>query len=141
MTSFTPLSGTVGGLMIGLAAALFLLFNGRIAGISGILGGALSLPRNDLAWRIAFLAGLVLGPLVVRLVSSAHPTVQVAGGPLLLIVAGLLVGFGTRLGGGCTSGHGVCGLARLSPRSVAATAIFFATAAATVFVVRHVLGA
>jgi len=140
MTSFTPLSGAIGGLLIGLAAALFLLFNGRIAGISGILGGALSLSRNDLAWRVAFLAGLVLGPLAVRAVSSAHPPLQVTGAPSLLIVAGLLVGFGTRLGGGCTSGHGVCGLARLSPRSIAATVIFFVTAAATVFVVRHVVG-
>ena len=140
MTDFTPLSGTIGGLMIGLAAALFLLFNGRIAGISGILGGALSLPKNDFAWRAAFLAGLILGPLLVRAVSTAHPPLQVTDAPLLLIVAGLLVGFGTRLGGGCTSGHGVCGLARFSQRSVAATVIFFVTAAVTVFVVRHLVG-
>lgn len=140
MTSFTPVSGFVGGLLIGLAATLLIVVNGRVAGISGIVDGVLSGPGAEIAWRLAFLAGLVLGPLVYEAVTGTGPAVEIQAGLPLLTIAGLLVGYGTRLGHGCTSGHGVCGIARGSPRSLAATAMFFGTAALVVFVVRHVLG-
>ncbi|MDB5959723.1 MAG: YeeE/YedE, partial [Massilia sp.] len=117
---FTPWASLAGGVLIGLAAALLLLFNGRIAGISGILGGLLEWPRGDLAWRIAFLLGLIGAPLVYSLLAPL-PAAQVDAGTATLVVAGLLVGIGTRYGGGCTSGHGVCGLSRRSPRSLMAT--------------------
>ena len=137
MEDFTPVGGFVGGLLIGLAVALMLLLNGRVAGISGILGGLLTLRAGDTVWRAAFVAGLVLGALAY--VSTADVPVRVLA-PLLAILAdGLLVGFGTRLGSGCTSGHGLCGMARLSRRSVAATATFFGVAMLTVFLTRHVL--
>ena len=139
METFTPVSATIGGMLIGLSAALLWVANGRIAGISGILGGLGTAPRGDLDWRIAFLAGLVLAPLLFGLLVGV-PSIAVQAGPLTLIAGGLLVGFGTRLGGGCTSGHGVCGLARLSWRSVTATCLFMASAALTVFLARHVLG-
>jgi len=139
MAEFSWVAGLAGGAMIGAAAALFLLIEGRIAGISGILGGALDRTEGDLAWRVAFAAGLVAGPLLVVLLGG-ELTVRPQASLPVLIVAGLLVGFGTRLGSGCTSGHGVCGVARLSPRSLAATAVFFATALSTVYVVRHVIG-
>jgi uncharacterized membrane protein YedE/YeeE len=137
-TSFTPWAGLAGGLLIGLSAALFVLLNGRIAGISGILGGLLALPKGDSAWRVAFILGLVVSPLVF---ASVHvlPAVRVDAGTGTLVAAGLLVGLGTRYGAGCTSGHGVCGLSRLSPRSLVATAAFMLAGFATVFVVRHVL--
>lgn len=143
MENFTPVSGLVGGAMIGAAAAILMLANGRIAGISGILGGALDggLARvSENAWRIAFLIGLVLGPFLAATIGIGVSEITMAGSFPLIVVAGLLVGIGTRIGGGCTSGHGVCGLARLSPRSFIATGIFMVTAAATVFVVRHLLG-
>jgi uncharacterized membrane protein YedE/YeeE len=133
---FTPWASLAGGLLIGLAAALFVLFNGRIAGISGILGGMLGLPKGDTAWRVAFLLGLVLAPLAFALVHPL-PAVQVDAGTGTLVAAGLLVGIGTRYGSGCTSGHGVCGLSRLSPRSLVATLAFMLAGFATVFVVRH----
>ena len=137
MEDFTPVGGFVGGLLIGLAVALMLLLNGRVAGISGILGGLLTLRAGDTVWRAAFVAGLVLGALAY--VSTADVPVRVLA-PLLAILAdGLLVGFGTRLGSGCTSGHGLCGMARLSRRSVVSTATFFGVAMLTVFVTRHVL--
>lgn len=136
MTSFTPLASAAGGALIGAAAALLWLTLGRIAGISGILAGTLT---PDRGWRLAFLAGLIGAPLGWALLAGA-PELQITATPLTLIAAGLLVGFGTRLGSGCTSGHGVCGLARLSPRSMAATGIFMATAAAVVFAMRHLLG-
>ncbi len=136
MTSFTPLASAAGGALIGAAAALLWLTLGRIAGISGILAGTLA---PDRGWRLAFLAGLIGAPLGWALLAGA-PELQITATPLTLIAAGLLVGFGTRLGSGCTSGHGVCGLARLSPRSMAATGIFMATAAAVVFAMRHLLG-
>lgn len=140
MDGFTPVSALIGGAMIGTSAALFLILNGRIAGISGILGGWLDAPARGSGWRAAFLAGLVVAPLVDSLVANpAYATVD-ASLPLLA-VAGLLVGFGARLGSGCTSGHGVCGLGRLSPRSMAATVIFMAVAILTVLVTRHLLGA
>jgi uncharacterized membrane protein YedE/YeeE len=133
---FTPWASLAGGLLIGLSAALLVAFNGRIAGISGILGGLLRLPKGDVAWRLAFLLGLVAAPLAYSLF-AALPAVTVEAGTPTLIVAGLLVGIGTRYGSGCTSGHGVCGLSRLSPRSLAATAAFMLAGFATVFVVRH----
>lgn len=132
------LHGLLGGLLIGSASAILLLGNGRIAGISGILGGLLA--GRNLPEGAAFLAGLVGLPALYSLTLGA-PAITVTGATALLIAGGLLVGFGTRLGGGCTSGHGVCGLSRLSPRSLAATATFMAVAAATVYVTRHLMGA
>ena len=126
--------------MIGLAALLLAFFNGRVAGISGIIGGGLRAPRDDVGWRLAFLAGLVLAPLIYRLAVGAIAPVTVTSSSALLVLGGLLVGFGTRLGNGCTSGHGVCGIARLSQRSLAATAVFMLSAAATVLVLRHLIG-
>ena len=133
---FTPWSSLAGGALIGLAAALLVLFNGRVAGISGIVGGLLAWPKGDAAWRVAFVLGLVAAPLAYGLYAPL-PAVQVDAGAATLVVAGLLVGIGTRYGAGCTSGHGVCGLSRLSPRSLAATAAFMAAGFATVFIVRH----
>lgn len=136
---FTPWSSLAGGLLIGLAAALLLLFNGRIAGISGILGGMLRPAKSDIAWRAVFLLGLVLSPLVFGLGTSL-PTVQIDADSTVLVAAGLLVGLGTRYGSGCTSGHGVCGMSRASPRSMMATAVFMLAGVATVFLIRHQLG-
>lgn len=143
MDNFTPISGLIGGALIGAAAAILILANGRIAGISGILGGALDGARGSVsenAWRIAFLIGLVLGPLLAAAIGVGVSDITVTGSVPLLMIAGLLVGVGTRIGGGCTSGHGVCGLARFSPRSLVATGIFMTVAAATVFVARHLVG-
>jgi len=137
--AFTPWPALAGGLLIGLAAAMFALLNGRIAGISGILGGLLRPVRGDAGWRVAFIAGLVGAPLAYRLF-SALPPVQVDAGYGLLVVAGLLVGVGTRYGSGCTSGHGVCGISRLSPRSLIATITFMGAGFAVVFVMRHIVG-
>ncbi|WP_457279279.1 YeeE/YedE family protein [Polaromonas sp. P5_D5] len=134
--AFTPWSALAGGLLIGLAAAMFVLLNGRIAGISGILGGLLKPARSDMGWRVAFIAGLVGAPWAYA-AFSALPPVQVDAGYGLLVIAGLLVGVGTRYGAGCTSGHGVCGLSRLSPRSLVATVTFMATGFTVVFLVRH----
>ena len=133
---FTPGSSFIGGLLIGIAAALFLLLNGRIAGISGILGGLLKPVAGDISWRIAFLLGLVLAPLFYSWFAPL-PEIKVSASYPLLVVAGVLVGLGTRYGSGCTSGHGVCGLSRFSPRSLAATAAFMLTGFLTVFVMRH----
>ena len=138
-SNFTPWSSLVGGILIGLATAMFLLFNGRIAGISGIVGGLLRPAKGDVAWRIAFVLGLISAPVVYSLVTPL-PQVRVEAGSTLLVVAGLLVGIGTRYGSGCTSGHGVCGLSRRSPRSLIATAAFMLAGFATVFVVRHLVG-
>jgi uncharacterized membrane protein YedE/YeeE len=137
--SFTPWASLAGGLLVGLAAALLILFNGRIAGISGIVGGLLVPRRGDVAWRGAFVLGLLAAP-TAWLVLAATPRLHVAATTPVLVAAGLLVGVGTRLGSGCTSGHGVCGLSRGSLRSLAATATFMAAGFAVVFVVRHVLG-
>jgi uncharacterized membrane protein YedE/YeeE len=136
---FTPWASLAGGALIGLAAALFVLFNGRIAGISGILGGLLEWPKGDVAWRVAFLLGLIAAPVVYGAYAPLPP-VRVDAGTATLIAAGLLVGVGTRYGSGCTSGHGVCGLSRRSPRSLAATAAFMAAGFVTVFIVRHLIG-
>ena len=134
---FSPWTALAGGVLIGLASALLILFNGRIAGISGIVGGLLAPRAGDIAWRAAFLAGLVAAPLVYGLFAPL-PAMHVDAGTLGLVVAGLLVGVGTRYGSGCTSGHGICGLARRSPRSLAATAAFMLAGFATVYLVRHV---
>jgi len=141
MEHFTPVSATIGGMLIGLSAALLWLGTGRIAGISGILGSLLAPTSGETAWRATFLAGLVAGPLLYRAAGGSLPEIVLAGSPAVVIAGGLLVGFGTRLGGGCTSGHGVCGFARLSPRSIAATVLFMASGFATVFVARHLIGA
>ncbi len=137
MTAPDWIGGLGGGALIGLAAALLLWLDGRIAGISGILGGIGDAP-GDRGWRLAFLGGLVLGAGGYAVAAGGLPQ-ALQGGPLLMATAGLLVGFGTRLGSGCTSGHGVCGVARLSPRSLAATATFMAAGFVTVFVTRHLL--
>ena len=137
-TDFTPWTALGGGLLIGLAAALFVLFNGRIAGISGIVGGLLRPAQGERGWRIAFLFGLVAAPLVYTL-AAPLPAMHIDAGTGMLIAAGLLVGVGTRYGAGCTSGHGVCGLARGSVRSLAATLAFMGAGFATVFIVRHLL--
>jgi uncharacterized membrane protein YedE/YeeE len=137
MTHFTPWAALTGGALIGLAALLLLWFNGRIAGISGIAGGLWFAPRGDRAWRWLFLLGLMLGAGLWALLSPT-PLAPRRGFPVSrLLLAGLLVGYGTSLAGGCTSGHGVCGMARLSPRSLAATGVFMLTAVATTYVVRH----
>ncbi len=136
---FTPWSALAGGALIGLAAAMFVLLNGRIAGISGVIGGLLKPVKGDVAWRAAFVLGLVGAPWVYALFAALpQPRIDASFGAL--VVAGLLVGVGTRYGSGCTSGHGVCGLARLSPRSLVATVVFMAAGFATVFVTRHLIG-
>lgn len=135
---FAPWSALAGGLLIGLAAAALLLLNGRIAGISGILGGLLRPIKRDIAWRIAFLAGLILAPAAYTLVAPL-PVVTIDASTTVLLIAGLLVGVGTRYGSGCTSGHGVCGLSRASPRSLVATLSFMFAGFVTVYVVRHLI--
>jgi len=136
--AFTPATALIGGALIGAAAAAFVVFNGRIAGVSGILGGLLRPARGDIAWRAAFVAGLVAAPLAYG-VFAALPAIRVDTDIAVLIVAGLLVGVGTRYGSGCTSGHGVCGISSLSLRSLVATLAFMAAGFATVFVTRHLL--
>jgi uncharacterized protein len=138
-TAFTPGSALAGGVLIGLAAALLVLLNGRIAGISGIVGGLLTPKPGDIGWRLAFVAGLALAP-VLWLAVAALPPIQIEAGYPLLIVAGLVVGFSTRYGTGCTSGHGVCGISRLSPRSIVATLAFMTAGFITVFIMRHLIG-
>ncbi|TCW47953.1 hypothetical protein EDC53_10584 [Phytobacter diazotrophicus] len=133
-THFTPLESAIGGVVIGAAASMLILFCGRVAGISGILGGVLSRENNDKGWRIAFLLGMVLSPVLWRLVAPL-PAVSITASWPMLVVAGLLVGVGTRYGSGCTSGHGVCGLSRLSVRSLVATLTFMAAAFITVWLV------
>ena len=140
MANFTPLSAAIGGALIGLSAALLMLSTGRIAGISGIVGGLIGWNVPDRDWRIAFIVGLILAPLSGSLVGYAVAEPQMPASWAVIVIAGLLVGFGTRLGGGCTSGHGVCGVARLSPRSLTATAVFMAVAIIVVAITRHVLG-
>jgi uncharacterized membrane protein YedE/YeeE len=138
VTDFTPISGLIGGLLIGLAVALLLLLNGHLAGISGIVDGLVTPKAGDTGWRAAFVAGLPLGALAYILVAGGQGPVDVLASPPAILVGGLLVGFGTRMGSGCTSGHGLCGLARLSWRSVVATAVFFGVAMVTVFLAGHV---
>ena len=135
-TAFTPWSALASGVLIGVAAAMFVLLNGRSAGISGILGGQLKPVTGDITWRVAFLLGLVAAPLAYTLF-AIPPELRIDASYGALVMPGLLVGVGTRYGSGCTSGHGVCGLSRLSPRSLVATAAFMGAGFATVFVLRH----
>ena len=140
LQNFTPYASLIGGVMIGLAALLLLLTHGRVMGVSGILGG-LVMPsgKGDMAWRVIFVIGMLAGPFaVIHLLGRPVEIVPAASG-MLLPVAGFIVGIGTAVGSGCTSGHGICGLARLSPRSTVAVATFMATGIATVYLVRHVL--
>jgi len=141
MNNFTPLSAAIGGALIGLSASLLMLATGRIAGISGIFGGLIGWSVPDRGWRLAFIAGLILAPLTATLAGYELAEPAMPASWLVIVGAGLLVGFGTRLGGGCTSGHGICGVARISPRSLVATATFMAVAMAVVAITRHGLGA
>lgn len=138
MTNFTPLPSLIGGLLIGCSTLLLIRYLGKIAGISGIVGQLWSAPKGDRVWRFAFVAGLLVSPLLYTLFSPL-PVVEVAASPAWLVLAGLLVGFGSRLGSGCTSGHGVCGMSRLSLRSMVATLTFMVTAMLVVWLVRHVM--
>ena len=140
MHDFTPVSGLLGGALIGLAAALLMLLTGRIAGVTGIVGGLLQPDTADRAWRIAFIAGLIAAPLIAALFGAPLPRPAMNASLVVIAIAGLLVGFGTRMGNGCTSGHGVCGFARLSGRSIVATFIFMTAAVVTVAIVRHGIG-
>ena len=140
MANFTPISAAIGGGLIGFSAVLLMLLTGRIAGISGIFGGLLDPGNNDKGWRIAFIAGLILAPVISGWIGYAMPAPKMPASWTVIIAAGLLVGFGTRMGGGCTSGHGICGVARFSDRSIAATVIFMLAAIATVAIARHVVG-
>ena len=137
--NFTPWTSLAGGLLIGLATVMFLIFNGRIAGISGIVGGLLKPKKDDVSWRISFVSGLVISPLVFAMIYPL-PKIQVEADYYVLILAGLLVGVGTRYGSGCTSGHGVCGLSRRSPRSIVATMGFMLAGFMTVYIILHVAG-
>jgi uncharacterized protein len=139
MENFTPVSGFIGGLLIGLAAALLLLLNGRISGISGIVGGLLAPKSADIGWRVVFVAGLVLGAFIYMLATGDAIPISMQASLPVIVVAGLLVGFGTGLGSGCTSGHSICGIARLSRRSIVATLVFMGVAILTVFLTRHVI--
>ncbi|WP_424138245.1 YeeE/YedE family protein [Roseomonas chloroacetimidivorans] len=140
MENFTPVSAFFGGVLIGLSVVVLLLTNGRIAGVSGVVGGLLASRVRDAGWRLAFILGLIAAPLLYAAVAGGVPPIAVTSSTGLLIVAGLLVGFGARLGSGCTSGHGVAGIARLSPRSFVATGVFLTAGMVTVFVTRHVMG-
>src|SRR3954454_5400922 len=140
MAHFTPVSAAIGGVLIGLSAVLLMLSTGRIAGISGIFSGLLNVRGEDKGWRIAFIAGLILAPVVAGLIGYGMAQPKLPSNWVVIIVAGLLVGFGTRLGGGCTSGHGICGIARLSRRSITATIVFMLMAIVTVAIMRHVVG-
>jgi uncharacterized membrane protein YedE/YeeE len=139
MANFTPISAGVGGGLIGLSAVLLMLLTGRVAGISGILGGLLNPRSGEIGWRVAFIAGLILTPLIAARSGYAMPSPQLPASWTVIVGAGLLVGFGTRLAGGCTSGHGICGMARLSARSIAATVVFMVVAVTTVAITRHLL--
>ncbi len=136
---FTPWSALAGGGLIGISVALLILVNGRVAGITGIIGGLSKPIKSDIAWRIAFTLGLVIAP-ILWLLLAPLPEITIDASYNLLVIAGLIVGFGARLGSGCTSGHGVCGISRLSPRSIIATLAFMGTGFLTVFIVRHLLG-
>lgn len=140
MANFTPLSAAIGGVLIGFSAVLLMLLTGRIAGISGIFSGLLNLRGEDKGWRIAFIAGLILAPIVAGAIGHGMTSPTLPANWVIIVAAGLLVGFGTRLGGGCTSGHGICGIGRLSMRSIAATFVFMVTAVITVAITHHVVG-
>src|SRR5262245_14829804 len=140
MANFTPLSAAIGGALIGLASLLLMLLIGRVAGIAGITAGILGVGALDRGWRLAFIAGLILAPIAAMLAGYAVPVPTMPASWFVIITAGFLVGFGARLGGGCTSGHGICGIARLSKRSIAATAVFMGAAVIVVALMRHVIG-
>ena len=140
MHNLTPLSGLFGGALIGLAAAALMVLTGRLAGVSGIFGGLLSFAPSDRGWRLAFVAGLIAAPLAAWIAGAPLPRPAMTSNLALVAIGGLLVGLGSRIGNGCTSGHGVCGFARLSARSIAATMIFMGTAVTTVAIVRHGFG-
>ncbi len=135
-TEVNPLMALIGGMLIGVAASILLLFNGKVAGISGIVGGLINPQKRDVAWRLAFVVGLVMSPIIYS-VFRPLPDITIDASNTTIIIAGLIVGLGTRYGSGCTSGHGVCGMARLSPRSMVATASFILAGTATVYLVRH----
>lgn len=137
--AFTPWMSLAGGALIGIAAAMFVLLNGRIAGISGIVGGLINPQKGDILWRVLFVAGMLLAP-VFWLAGGQLPDMQIDAGYPLLVFAGLIVGISTRYGSGCTSGHGVCGISRLSPRSIVATLAFMSTGFVTVYILRHLMG-
>jgi len=140
MANFTPVSALIGGLLIGLAAVILLLFNGRIMGVTGITGGVMQPQRHDLLWRVLFLASLAVAPILYAKAMSESITIEVTGSLPALIIGGFLVGLGACAASGCTSGHGVCGLGRLSKRSLVVTVTFMATSIATVYVMRHMVG-
>ena len=140
MANFTPISAAIGGALIGLSAVLLMLFNGRIAGITGISAGIFDPLSSDRGWRGTFIVGLIAAPLSALLLGFKLPIPEMPTSYVTIAVAGLLVGFGTRLSNGCTSGHGICGIARLSPRSIAATGIFMIAAIVVVALTRHVIG-
>jgi hypothetical protein len=140
MANFTPVSAAIGGALIGLSAVLLMFFTGRIAGISGIFGGLLNPQSDDRLWRVAFVFGVIAAPPSAALAGYAVAMPQLPGSLITVVVGGLLVGFGTRLGNGCTSGHGICGIARLSPRSIVATGVFMLAAVIVVALTRHVIG-
>ena len=138
--NFTPWTALAGGVLIGISASLFILLNGRIAGITGIIGGLFKAAKGDASWRVAFTLGLIIAP-AVWLLFAKLPTITIDSNVELLIIAGLIVGYGARLGSGCTSGHGVCGISRLSPRSIVATLAFMGTGFLTVYITRHLIRA
>ncbi len=140
MENFTPVASLIGGMLIGLSVSVMLLFSGKIAGISGIVGGILSPAQNDTQWRLLFLGGLLVGGLMVGFSSADVFAIEIERSWPALILAGLLVGFGARFGSGCTSGHGVCGISRFSPRSLVATITFISTGALVVYIVNHLFG-
>ena len=140
MANFTPISAAIGGALIGLSAVLLMALTRRIAGISGIFAGLINPQTTDRAWRAAFIGGLVAAPLAAALLGHTVPTPRMPGSYIVVVIGGLLVGFGTRLGSGCTSGHGICGIARLSPRSIVATGVFMMAAIIVVALTHHVFG-
>lgn len=140
MTEFTPISALIGGVLIGSAAALLLIFNGRIAGISGIVAGLVQRNRHEFGWRAAFISGVTLAPFFYGALAGHLPKISISSSAGLITIAGLLVGFGTRLGSGCTSGHGVCGISRGSARSLIATGMFLIAAMITLFIKKHIIG-
>ena len=139
--SFTPIPSLLGGMILGIAAALYVLLHGRILGISGIVSGLLHSKAGDIAWRLSLVLGLLSAPVLAALFFGIRPIVDIESDWYAILLAGLMVGFGAQYGSGCTSGHGICGLSRLSPRSLVATATFMSAGFLTVFAIRHILGA